>query len=166
MTVPLNLGSLEWIVTNKAGTSLGAVQETAFTGDCDGSVDGMGISNATSASGATNAFDNAWMLFVNDEVFVAPAPGTVDLTSELLTAGPVPLSDLDTTLEILFSRFLQAARIRALFANTTNSAITVDVDVPINLGSDDATRIEAASIDDDVFTTADRWIVTSDTCRQ
>ena len=156
LTVTPGLNSLEWIVSNTAGTSSG----TAFAGNCDGSVAGMGISEATSANAATDAYDNAWMLFVDNAVFVAPA--TVDLSGELFTAGPVLLSRLNTRLEILFSAVLQAARIRAIFANPTSSAITVDVDVPVNLGSDAATLIEQTSSIDNVFSIGDRWIVTSD----
>ena len=115
LTVTPGLNNLEW---SSSTAGLGG-SATAFAGNCDGSIDGMSISEATSANDATDAFDNAWMLFVNDTVFVAPA--SVDLTGELFTAGPVPLSGLNTRLEILFSGSLQAARIRALFANPTNS---------------------------------------------
>ena len=42
------------------------------------------------------------------------------------------------------------------------AAITVNVDVPINLGSDADTLIEETSSNDTEFTIADRWIITSD----
>ena len=157
-TLPLTVtgfNSLAWIVTNTGGSNL-----TAFTGDCDGSSAGMGISEATSANGATDAFDNAYQLYVDGVIFEAPAD--VDLKGETLTAGPVVLSGLNVTLEILFSGSVQAARIRAIFDNPTNVAITVNVDVPVNLGSDTDTQIEQTASGDKLFTEDDRWIVTSD----
>ena len=154
LTVTPGLNSLEWIVTNTGGTDSG----TAFAGNCDGSA-GISISEATSADAATDAYDDAWMLFVDDAILAAP---TVDLSGEVLTAGPVVLSGLDTSLEILFSTALQVARIRAIFANPSNSAISVDVDVPVNLGSDAGTLIEQTSSIDNIFSIGDRWIVTSD----
>lgn len=155
LTVTPGLNSLEWIVTNTGGTDSG----TAFAGTCDGSA-GMSISEATSANGATDAFDNAWMLFVDDVIFAAPA--NVDLSGETFTAGPVVLSGLNVSRQILFSASVQAARILAIFENPTNSAITVDVDVPINLGSDADTLVELTSTNDTVFDETDRWIITSD----
>jgi hypothetical protein len=100
------------------------------------------------------------MLFVDGFVFEAPA--TVDLSGETLTAGPVDLSGLNTSVEILFPGSIQAARILVLFENPTDSAITVDVDIPVNLGSDGDTLVEQTSSNDTVFTETDRWIVTSD----
>jgi hypothetical protein len=155
LTVTPGLNSLEWIVTNTGGTDTG----TAFAGTCDGSA-GMSISEATSANGATDAFDNAWMLFLDGVIFAAPA--NVDLTGETFTAGPVVLSGLNVSLEILFSGSVQAARILAIFENPTINAITVDVDVPINLGSDVDTLVERTASGDNLFTTGDRWIITSD----
>ena len=154
LTVTPGLNSLEWVVTNTGGTD-----GTAFADKCDGSA-GMSISEATSANGATDAFDNAYQLFVDDSIFVAPTD--VDLTGDTFTAGPVVLSGLDVTIEILFSGSLQAARVLAIFENPTNAAIIIDVDVPINLGSDADTLIEQTSSGDTAFTTGDRWIITSD----
>ena len=155
LTVTPGLNSLEWVVTNTGGTDSG----TAFTGNCDASA-GLSISEATAANGDTDAFDNAYQLFVDNAIFVAPA--LVDLTGEIFTAGPVVLSGLNTSVEILFSGSLQAARILAIFENPGLIPITINVDVPINLGSDTDTTIERTESGDTVFTTSDRWLVTSD----
>jgi hypothetical protein len=156
LTVTPGLNSLEWVVSNTGGTD----SPTVFAGNCDGSP-GMSISEASSANGATDAFDNAWMLYVDDAIFVAPV--NVDLTIDgTFTAGPVTLSGLNTSIEILFSGSLQAARILAIFENPSPAAIIIKVDVPINLGSDTDTRIEQTASGDALFTPGDRWIITSD----
>lgn len=66
------------------------------------------------------------MLFVDGIIFVEPDDEVI-LSGELVTAGPVPLSGLNVSLEFLFSGSLQAARILAIFANPTGSAIIVTV---------------------------------------
>ena len=151
-----NMDSLERDISNDGGTT---DPGTAFAGKCDDTTPGMSIKDATSTSTDSDAFDNAWMLFVDDKVF---AVTEVDLTDNVLTAGPVVLAGLNVQLEMLFPAILQVVRIRAIFENTSNNAISVDVDVPINLGSDAGTLIQETSSIDNVFSIGDRWIITSD----
>jgi hypothetical protein len=150
-------GVTEWQITNDGGTSTGQ----AFAGNCD-LTPGLTIDEASDAMGDTDAYDKAYQLFVNNQVFAAPDP--VDLTGNILTAGPAPsgVANLPVTVEYLFSDTLQAARIRFIFENTMGNPINIKVDVPVNLGSDNATVIEASASGDLLFDKDDRWLVTSD----
>lgn len=150
-------GVTEWRVTNDGGTSTGQ----AFNGNCDFTA-GLTIDEAIGAGGDADAYDKAYQLFVDDKVFEAPDP--VDVTDNVLTAGPAAsgVANLPVTVQYLFSDTLQAARIRYIFENTSGNAINIKVDVPVNFGSDAATTIEATASGDRVFDKDDRWLVTSD----
>ncbi|MEN8106439.1 MAG: JDVT-CTERM domain-containing protein [Pseudomonadota bacterium] len=150
-------GVTEWDISNAGGTSSG----DAFIGSCDGSV-GLAIDDATSANGSGDAYDTAWQVFIDSQIFEAPDP--VGITGNVMTAGPamVGVANLPVTVEYLFSDTVQAARIRVLFENTSGNDINITVEVPVNFGSDAATTLEATSSGDLVFGIDDRWIVTSD----
>jgi hypothetical protein len=156
--LPLNvipgLGVTNWQVTNTGGTTSGE----AFSGFCFRTA-GLTIEDATSADGNSDAYDFAHSIWVNDVIFAAPA--SVDLTGNTITAGPVTMSGLEVSVEYAFSDAVQAARIRAIFQNPTNSAIDITVDMPVNSGASPMT-IEATSSGDALFDTADRWVVSSD----
>jgi hypothetical protein len=144
-----------WNIANTGGTSTGA----PFTGTCAGSP-GFTIDDAQSAGGSGDAYDFAWSLFVNGTIF---DPGnTVDLTGNILTAGPVNMSGLNVTYQLLFSSTAQLARLKVYFINPTAADISATVQVPINFGSDSGTVVNATSSGDTTVTTADRWVLTSD----
>jgi len=73
------------------------------------------------------------------------------------------MSGLDTTLQYHFSPTIEAARILAYFSNPTASPITIQIDIPVNFGSDSSTTIVETSSGDTSFTTADNWAMTWDT---
>lgn len=156
--LPINvpgIGNTTWFLTNAAGTDTGE----AFTGNCDFSA-GMGILDATSANGDTNAYDNAYSVFVEGKIFVAP--GTIDLEDTTLTAGPVLIDGIDVSLEYFFPGSLQAGRLRAILRNpdlVLERVVTVEM--PVNLGSGVLTKIEATSSGNEVIDRDDRWVVTS-----
>ena len=149
------LGATSWEVTNTGGTTSGL----AFSGSCD-TTSGFAIKDATSASGDTGAYDYAHSIWVDDVIFVAPG-GSVNVTGKTITAGPVVMSGLEVTMEYAFSDVVQAGRIRAIFVNPSNSPIDISVDMPVNSGAVPFT-IEATSSGDKLFTTDDRWVVSSD----
>jgi hypothetical protein len=153
--VAIGPGSTSWGITNTGGTSTGG----PFTGDCDDSP-GFTITDARAADGHGDAYDNAWSPFVNGTIF-SPG-GTVDLTGNVLTAGPVNMSGLNVTYQLRFSSTAQLARLKVYFANPTAADIAATVQVPINFGSDAGTVVRATSSGDTTVTTADRWVVTSD----
>lgn len=149
------LGETQWRLRNTTGTSTGE----PFTGSCGGAP-GLGIRDANSANGAGDAYDDAWMIFVEGNHFIAPDP--VDLTGTTYTAGPAPMSGLNVTVQYHFFTDRQLARIVAVLANPTGAPITTTLEVPVNFGSDGGTVIRGTSSGDQAFTVDDRWVVTSD----
>lgn len=89
---------------------------------------------------------------------------TVDVSSAgadtVVTAPTEVMSGLDVGVQQRFYAVGDFARTLVTFRNPTAAAITVDVDVFSDYGSDDATTIEADSTGDDTVTAADRWFVT------
>ncbi len=143
-----------WHLTNTLGTSTG----DPFTGTC-GQQPGFGITDA-STNGNGDAFDDGYMVFIDGNVFVAP--NTIDRTGNTLTAGAVSMSGLDVTVQYHFFSDRQLARILVTFQNPTGGDIAVNVQVPVNFGSDNNTTILATSSGDLVLDGLDRWVVTSD----
>ena len=141
-----------WFLDNSMGTSGGP-----FGGSCNGSP-GVGATDAgTSATG--DAYDNGYGLYVDGTLF---ATGTADLTGTTVTAGPQVMSGLDVTRQLFFSTTRQVMRVLDSFQNPTAGTINVVVEMPVNFGSDGATVVGATSSGDLIFTTADRWVITSD----
>lgn len=152
--IATGFGSTDWDLDNSGGTDSGA----PFSGSCNNS-GGLNINDARSPGGDSDAYDDAWNLYVNGTIF--NAGNIVDLTGTTVTAGPTPMSGLNVTVEYFFSTTAGLARIRPIFQNPTGSPITVTVDVPVNYGSDSSTVYEMTSSGDATVTTADRWVVSS-----
>ena len=157
VSLPQNIspgfGSTQWYIYNNGGTSTGA----PFTGSCSGGP-GLVIVDANSASGAGDAFDNAYQIFVNGSIV---NNSTVDLTGTTLTLGPVSMA-VNVTVQYHFFTDKSLGRITVFLYNPTGSPVDVTVQVPVNFGSDGGTILRATSSGDLIVTTADRWIVTSD----
>jgi hypothetical protein len=149
-------GSTQWDITNTGGTSTGL----PFTGNCSSLV-GLVIQDADSASGDGDHYDNAWEVFINN-VIVAPPGGVVDVTGNVVTAGPVSMSGLNVTVQYRFSTVNQTARILVTLQNPTGAPIAVPVAIPVNVGSNGSTAVLATSSGDLVVTSADRWLVSWD----
>lgn len=147
-------GATDWALNNSGGTDTGA----PFSGAC-GDFGGLNIRDATSPGSDGDAYDDAWNIYIDGTIF--DAGDIVDLTATTLTAGPVVASGLNVTVEYFFSTTAGLARIRPIFQNPTGAPITVTVQVPVNYGSDGSTVYEATSSGDTTVTTADRWIVSS-----
>lgn len=153
-SVTTGFGATDWELNNSGGTDSGA----PFSGGC-GTFGGLNISDATSPGNDSDAYDNAWNIYVNGTIL--DAGNIVDLTGTTVTAGPVAMSGLNVTVEYFFSTTAAVGRIRPIFQNPTGSPITVTVQVPVNYGSDSSTVYEATSSGDTTVTTADRWVVSS-----
>ena len=147
------LGSI-WYLTNTGDTDGGA-----FSGSCQ-YTPGLTIQDARSANGDGDMYDNAFGIWVDNAVFVAPA--TVDLTGTTLTAGPVAMSGLDTTVQYHFSDVVEAVRSLVTFTNPSAGPITVTVEVANNFGSDSNTTVVGTSSGDTAYTLADSWVTTWD----
>lgn len=147
-------GSTKWDLDNAGGTDSGA----PFSGSCNNS-GGLNINDATSPGSDSDAYDDAWQIYINGTIF--NAGNIVDLTGTTVTAGPVTMSGLNVTVEYFFSTTAGVGRIRPIFQNPTGSPITITVEVPVNYGSDSSTVYEMTSSGDATVTTADRWVVAS-----
>jgi len=127
---------------------------------------GFGIAEASLGS-QLNAFDGASLLFVNNQIFVAPT--TVDIASttttggyNIMTAGSVTLSGLNVTMQLYADQTLPVLRTFVSFTNPTATAITVPVTFATNVGSDANTAIQATSNGDTTFAVNDHWMITDD----
>lgn len=150
VSLPLNTSSgfngTQWYVSN----NLGNCSASSGTGFDDASISGHG-----------DAYDDAWAITI-DGLAVGSADGNADLTGPILTVGPVVRSGLNVTLQHYYSPTSALARIMVSMQNPGASATTVNVQVPVNFGSDGGTRFNATSSGDTAVTTADRWVVSSD----
>lgn len=126
---------------------------------------GFGVAEASLGS-QINAFDGALLLFVNNQLFVAPA--TVDITGTTATGGfstmtaGVALSGLTITTQFHADQTLPVLRTFVSFANPTATAITLPVTLATNVGSDANTTVQASSSGDKLFALNDRWVITDD----
>jgi hypothetical protein len=148
-------GFTEWYVHNQGGPDT----SDPFAGSCRGTP-ALSISDALSATSASDAYDEAWQIHVGGAPFVAPNPS--DLTWTTFTAGPVNVSGLSVRVQYHFFSDRQLARILVAFTNPSASAVTVPVRVPVNYGSDGGTILRHTSSGDTNLTVDDRWLVTSD----
>ncbi len=153
-TINTGFGSTSWSITNTGGTSTGS----PYTGTCN-DAPGLVINDATSAGADSDAYDNAFQLWVGGSVFVAPDP--VDLTGTTLTAGPVAMSGLNVTVQYWFDTASAVMRMLISLQNPSGAPISTTVQVPVNFGSDGSTILHSTSSGDAVLTTADRWAITS-----
>ncbi|GJM16692.1 MAG: hypothetical protein DHS20C13_20190 [Thermodesulfobacteriota bacterium] len=158
------LGSLIWDdIDNTYGDPVNPVPGSPFTGDCEPSTDAgaIAINDARSSADNGDAYDTAWLTSVGDMYVTSPAQG--DLTGNLFTAVPVNISGLDVTYTLFFSEDVQCNRYVLFLDNNTGAGINEQVSIATNFGSDGSTIFEATSSGDTMFTTTDRWAVTSDT---
>lgn len=152
-TITSGFGSTSWYATNTGPAA-------PFSGFYGGTA-GFNLSDATGPTGAGDAYDGAWQIFVNGASFATPGGGA-DLTGTTLTAGPVAMSGLEVTVQHYYSTSSAVARILVSLRNPGAAAVAASVQVPVNFGSDGGTVIRATSSGDTVVTTSDRWVVSSD----
>ena len=153
-TLSNSFGSTGWNITSTGGTDSGL----PFTGQCNSSP-GVTVQDANGPTGAGDAFDNAWNVWVNG---TGVAQTTGDLTGSTLTLDPVAISGLNVTVQYYAVPGIALLRTLVTLQNPTGSAIAAQVDVPVNFGSDSGSIIQATSSGDTTVTTADRWVISSD----
>jgi MYXO-CTERM domain-containing protein len=143
----LHLGS-----TTKTGTLTHIHSERAF---------GLG---SAAYSKHVNAFDNVLNLVVGGHPFVNP-DATVDLsgTTTLTTDTQVNvIPHINATVQYWFDPIRPVARALYTLTNTSASAVTTDLLVAGNLGSNLNTTVEATQSGNHTIDATDRWYVTSD----
>ena len=157
LDVTTTLGTFWSSIDDTGDTTTGA----AFSGNCGGGP-GFNITDATSAGGSNDAYDDAWGIWVDGVAFSSGPNVDLDATGRIVTAGPVAMSGLDVTHQYAFADDLEVARILSAFHNPTGAPISITVEVPVNFGSDGGTQADGTSSGDAVFDMNDRWAVTSD----
>jgi len=149
-------GGATWNVRNNQGTSNGLP-----LGGNGSSSPGLGISDATlTTTSQGDAFDSGVIVWVNDEVFIAPPPAQITPVS--YAAGPVQMSGLQVSVDYYAVQTDPILRTQAVFTNPSNFPITATITLTTNVGSDSSTQVIATSSGDTAFTTADHWIITDD----
>jgi hypothetical protein len=149
LTVPFQA---TWDIRNDVGTD-----PATPMGTCGLGFPGMSVVEAVLVANNVNrpdAFDGAFALWVNDERFVAP--DAVDVTDQVLSAGPVALSGLQVTVEYRAMQSTPTIRALLTFENPTNAPIEVPFVLGTNLGSDAKTELRGKALP------SDNWHVTSD----
>lgn len=132
--------SAKWTVRNNLGTNDGSP-----TGVC-GDSPGLGVIDAELTVGnttKTDAFDRAFLLWIDDHRFVAP--DTVDVTDRTLTAGPVTVADVEVTVE--YRAFPSSATLRTFVTlhNPSTQPLQPFITLSTNFGSDSGTLLAATS---------------------
>jgi len=154
------IGNVEWQGIDNDGGDLGT--GSPFSGDCFDSGTGLNIGDGDNVgpNDDDDAYDGAWLTTVNTS-FVG-TDGIGDLTGSTYTAVAQNISELDVTYQLFFSLDTLCNRFILFLDNPTGSDIQETIRTATNFGSDSSTQLDGTSTGDLIFTTADRWIVTSD----
>jgi hypothetical protein len=159
LDVQVFAGGTAWVFTNSCGTDNGLP-----TGGSDNSSPGLAIFDVTN-SALTDAFDCGAMVWIGSTV-VADDDGTVDVSpsgaDEVVTPSTQTIAGLRVTDSYRLFASGDTARVLVKLENPTAFAVTMPVSYVSNFGSDASTVLAGSSSGGATFTTADRWIVTSD----
>lgn len=151
-------GDGRWDITNTNGTDNGL----PVGGTLTGTTPGLGAIDANLiATSQGDAFDAGLVLYLNNQVFVAPA---LSFTATSADSGVGLLAGLNTRVRYDALSVAGAATLRTLITLTNPSGSTINVSAAwvTNVGSDGSTQVIATSSGDTLYTTADRWIITDD----
>lgn len=129
-------------------------------GSCNSGAAGSGaaISDASNPEEG-DAFDLAAMLWVNS----TQVGGLLTVSGQSATFASQSIAGLTASLRYDVLTTEPTTRILLTLTNPGSSTISVPVDYASNFGSDSATLIRATSSGDTSFTSADRWLITSET---
>lgn len=109
--------------------------------------------------GHGDAYDDAWLTRINGAYY---NPTTADLTGTTMTGPVMSMSGLNVSVQYHFAPDSAVARILVTLHNPSGAPIAATVDMPTNFGSDGGTIYRTTSSGDSSITTADRWIISSD----
>lgn len=156
-TNELNGGGARWVITNTAGTDNGL----PVGGACDASP-GFGVSDASLPTAEQgDALDFGVTIWVDNSIFAAP--GDFTTLPQSISAGPVLMSGLNTSVQYYALPDAPLLRTLATFQNPTPADRTVTITLATNIGSDARSEIATTSSGDTALTIADRWAITDDT---
>jgi hypothetical protein len=158
--VPSGCGTLtasgaSWNVCDSATTS----NNQPAGGSCASGATGAGatIDDATAFSRG-DAFDFGGMFWINN----TPVGGVGTYTATSAVFAAQSIAGLSTQLRYDALASEPTLRTYLRLTNPGASAVTVTVDYATNFGSDGSTVVNGSSSGDTAFTTADRWLVSSD----
>jgi len=141
-----------WTVSPYSGAS-------SVTGACNGGP-GIGVQDADFyLFGRTQAFDTGLTLWIDGVQLTPRLPMTV--THYSLVSGPVSLGGVRVTLHYDGLLGSDTLRTQVIFANVSGSPRALTATLASNLGSNAHTTVIGSSSGDTAFTSADRWLVTS-----
>jgi hypothetical protein len=155
-------GSSEWYVCDNVITDNGL----PVGGSCDSGAagSGAGFGDAELPAGS-DAFDLGSMLWINN----VQLGGALTVAGQTANFAAQNISGLTASLRYDVLTTESTARVLLTLSNNDNptggvrgGTISVPVDYVTNFGSDGSTQIRGSSSGDTSFTTADRWLVTSD----
>lgn len=153
-TISPGFNGMVWHLNNDQGAA----------GACGTAAPGLGFRDAGNTGTAPdlgNAYDGGWLVYVNG-TRVSDADGTIDITGNVATSDPVSISGLNVSMQYLFSTTRSAARILVVLNNPTAAPITATVNVPTNIEEDNPLNVNGTSSGDTTVSTADRWLVISE----
>lgn len=148
-------GSSEWEVCDDEITTNGLPAGGTCSGGAAGS--GASIDDALIPAGS-DAFDFGGMLWVNN----VQVGGLLTVTGQSASFSAQNIAGLTASLRYDVLTTEATTRVLLTLTNGGSSAVNVPVDYATNFGSDSSTQIRGTSSGDTSFTTADRWLVTSD----
>jgi len=114
----------------------------------------------------TDSYDDAYRLFID----VAGGSGSTGFTGNAVSTeeagrefvmGPQTIDGLEVTRKVYVPAGERWVRHLIIINNPTGSAITTDIDIVNDLGSDSNTANYATQSGDKIATTGDRWVVTT-----
>ncbi len=153
--IATGFGSTQWYVGELGSTSGGP-----FGGSCNFAPPGLAMSDADGPTGAGDAYDIAWSIWL-DGVIYSAGP-TVDLTGTTYTAPASAMSGLNVSVQYHFVPGDAVARILVTLENAGATTVDTALQVSNNWGSDGGTVVRATSSGDAIVGIDDRWIITSD----
>jgi hypothetical protein len=109
----------------------------------------------------TDGFDAGLALVVDNKAFV-DKDGDGDKQGQTLSVGPTNTAGLKVSAEVAAIQSSPTERVLYKLKNTLRKPLKRDLVFTSNMGSDEHTTIEGSSSGDKSYSTADRWIVTSD----
>lgn len=146
----------EWDICDDIRTTNGLPTGGTCTTGAAGS--GAGIQDASNPV-TGDAFDNGGQLWVNG----TQVGGIATFTGNRVDFAAQSIAGLTASIRLDVLTSSPTTRILLTLSNPGSSAISVPVDYATNFGSDGSTLIRATSSGDTAFTTADRWMISSET---
>jgi hypothetical protein len=149
-------GGSQWFFCNQLGTTNGLPAGGSVTA-------GNGASIAEALLGNQgDAFDDGGNVWVDNVIVGGPLQTTPASFGTIVGIGPRQLSGIEADVDYDVLNSQSTVRVLAILRNQGTSSRSVNVTYTTNFGSDTSSFVRATSSGDLSVTTADRWLVSSD----